>query len=242
MAFLLEPRAPAPIEADRCWRRPRIVVLLYYSFSVAARNNPQFNSVTRSASGQIAAAIHVWHLSPILGEGMRFYNLPQFISVTAPPNVLIDNLASTGIIGSLAFVFMVCVTVRTMFRLPYALGTLGLVILVVHYVDGLFDIFWIGASTDRTLHHRRDLPGHGRHGQGRHAPKRRPTGQPAADPAATDRSPGRPGAPPAATAAACAAGVAVEAVRLGAIPSGSGAPPAAGPWLASGPLTRTGRR
>ncbi len=96
---------------------------------------------------QISAAIHVWHLSPILGEGMRFYNLPQFLAVTAPPNVFIDNLASTGIIGSLAFVFMVWVTVRTMFRLPYALGTLGLVILVFHYVDGLFDIFWIGASS-----------------------------------------------------------------------------------------------
>jgi O-antigen ligase len=123
-----------------------VVVALYFSFSIAARNNPQFNSVSARVD-QISAAIHVWHLSPILGEGMRFYNLPQFILVTAPPNVFIDNLASTGIIGSLAFVFMVCVTVRTMFRLPYALGTLGLVILVFHYVDGLFDIFWIGAST-----------------------------------------------------------------------------------------------
>jgi hypothetical protein len=121
-------------------------VALYFSFTIAARNNPQFNSVTTRVD-QISAALHVWHLSPILGEGMRFYNLPQFITVTAPPNVFIDNLASTGIIGSLAFVFMVWVTVRTMFRLPYALGTLGLVILVFHYVDGLFDIFWIGAST-----------------------------------------------------------------------------------------------
>jgi hypothetical protein len=59
--------------------------------------------------------------------------------------VLIDNLASTGIIGSLAFFYLVWVTVRTMLRLPYALGTLGLVILIGHYVDGLFDIFWIGA-------------------------------------------------------------------------------------------------
>ena len=113
---------------------------------INARNNPKFNSVATRVD-QIWAAIHVWHLSPILGEGMRFYYLPQFIAVTAPPNVFIDNLASSGIVGSLAFVFMVCVTVRTMFRLPYALGTLGLVILVFHYVDGLFDIFWIGASS-----------------------------------------------------------------------------------------------
>jgi hypothetical protein len=123
-----------------------LVVLLYFSFTINARINPQFNSVATRVD-QIGSAIHVWHLSPILGEGMRFYNLPQFISVTAPPNVFIDNLASTGIVGSLAFVFLVCVTVRTLYRLPYLFGTLGLVILLFHYVDGLFDIFWIGASS-----------------------------------------------------------------------------------------------
>jgi hypothetical protein len=61
--------------------------------------------------------------------------------------VLIDNLASTGIVGSLAFVFMVVVTLRALYRLPYAIGTLGLVVLLSHYVDGMFDIFWIGASS-----------------------------------------------------------------------------------------------
>jgi hypothetical protein len=78
---------------------------------------------------------------------MRFYNLPQFITVTAPPNVLIDNLASTGIVGSLMFLFMVVITVRALYKLPYVFGTLGLVVLVGHYIDGLFDIFWIGASS-----------------------------------------------------------------------------------------------
>jgi hypothetical protein len=123
-----------------------LIVALYYSFTVNARVNPKFNSVNIRVN-QLSAAIHVWHLSPIFGEGMRFYNLPQFVYVTAPPNVLIDNLASTGIIGSLAFLFLVYVTMRTMFRLPYAIGTLGLVILLGHYVDGMFDIFWIGASS-----------------------------------------------------------------------------------------------
>jgi hypothetical protein len=121
-------------------------VALYYSFTINARINPKFNSVSVRVD-QISAALHVWHLSPLFGEGMRFYNLPQFLYVTAPPNVLIDNLASTGIIGSLAFLFMVFVTMRTLIRIPYAYGTLGLVVLLAHYFDGLFDIFWIGASS-----------------------------------------------------------------------------------------------
>ena len=121
------------------------IVALYYSFSLAAKNNPNFNSVSARFS-QIGAATHVWHTSPLLGLGMRFYNLPQYIYVTAPPNVIIDNLASTGIVGSVAFFYLIYMTMRTMNRVPRTLGTLGLAVLLGHYVDGLFDIFWVGAS------------------------------------------------------------------------------------------------
>jgi len=123
-----------------------LAAAVYYSFSYAARTNPKFNSVSIRV-GQLQAAFHVWHMSPLFGEGMHFYDLPQFITVTAPPNVLLDNLASTGIVGSLAFFYLVYITVRTLLRVPAAFGTLGLAILVAHYVDGLFDIFWIGASS-----------------------------------------------------------------------------------------------
>jgi hypothetical protein len=123
-----------------------LVAVVYVSLSTNAKVNPKFNSVS-IRFGQIGAAIHVWHLSPVLGEGMRFYYLPQFVSVTAPPNVLVDNLASTGVLGSLAFFFLVAVTLAALWRLPLEYGTLGLVVLLGHYVDGLFDTFWIGAST-----------------------------------------------------------------------------------------------
>jgi hypothetical protein len=122
-----------------------LIVALYYSFYLAAKNNPKFNSVSARFS-QIDAATHVWHTSPVLGLGMRFYNLPQYVYVTAPPNVIIDNLASTGIVGSIAFFYLIFMTMRTMNRLPRTLGTLGVAVLLGHYVDGLFDIFWIGAS------------------------------------------------------------------------------------------------
>ena len=98
---------------------------------------------------------------------MRFYNLPQYLTVTAPPNSLVDNLASTGIIGSLAFFFLVIVTMRSMSRLPRIYGTLGLVVLLAHYVDGLFDTFWIGALSITPVPHRRDLPRDGRCRPGR---------------------------------------------------------------------------
>jgi len=120
------------------------LALVYYSITLAFQNNPEFNSVAIRFS-QISAALHVWHNSPVLGLGMRFYYLPQYFYVTAPPNSLVDNLASTGVIGSLAFVFLVVVTLRAMNGVPRIYGTLGLAILLGHYVDGLFDTFWIGA-------------------------------------------------------------------------------------------------
>ena len=120
------------------------LALVYYSMSLAFVNNPEFNSVA-IRFGQISAAMHVWHDSPVFGLGMRFYNLPQYLYVTAPPNSLVDNLASTGVIGSVAFVFLVIVTMRAMNGVPRIYGTLGLAILLGHYVDGLFDTFWIGA-------------------------------------------------------------------------------------------------
>jgi hypothetical protein len=43
-----------------------------------------------------------------------------------------------------AFFFLVAVTLQAINRLPRIYGTLGLVILLGHYVDGLFDTFWIG--------------------------------------------------------------------------------------------------
>ncbi len=52
------------------------LVLVYESFVLAFRNNPQFNSVAIRFT-QIDAALHVRHQSPWLGLGMHFYNLPQ---------------------------------------------------------------------------------------------------------------------------------------------------------------------
>jgi hypothetical protein len=121
-------------------------VAVYYTIVNDARVNPKFNSVAIRLD-QLSAAINAWHQSPVFGLGMRFYNLPDYLSITAPPNVLVDNLASTGIVGSIAFFFLVAVNLDTLARLPRIFGTLGLAVLAAHYVNGLFDIFWIGASS-----------------------------------------------------------------------------------------------
>lgn len=117
---------------------------LYYDFTTQAKNNPKFNTVAIRLD-QYAAALKVWHLSPIFGEGMRFYNLPQFSNVGVPPSVIIENLAASGIVGSIAFLACAVLLVRAVVKLPREVGLLGLLVLCGHLTEGLFDIFWIGA-------------------------------------------------------------------------------------------------
>ena len=99
-------------------------------------------------------------------------------------------------LDSLAFLTLVFATMRTMARLPRIFGTLGLVILFAHYVDGLFDIFWIGANMIPPLVivgmslGMADTDGRDRGGTA--APSTRTVADPAGGPATrSGRSPGR---------------------------------------------------
>ncbi|MDA8340728.1 MAG: O-antigen ligase family protein [Actinomycetota bacterium] len=121
-----------------------LAVLAYVSFQNQFAVNPKFNSVAIRVD-QLGIALNVWHQNPWLGQGMRFYNLPQFAGVPVPPNVVIGGLASTGVVGVAALLVFFGTSFGVMARLPRAYGVMGLAILAGHYVEGLFDIFWIGA-------------------------------------------------------------------------------------------------
>ena len=139
-----QPRGPGRVE-DRLIFSPFRPSVSATTASPWPPRTTRSSTPSPSGSDQIGAAVHVWHLSPWLGWGLRFYNLPQFVTVTAPPNVTgrqpgvhrhhrIDRLLLHGRASPCG----PCA------GLPYAFGSLGLVVLVAHYVDGLFDIFWIG--------------------------------------------------------------------------------------------------
>ena len=121
-----------------------LAVLAYFTFKTQFAVNPKFNSVAIRVD-QLSIALDVWHKNPWLGQGMRFYNLPAFVGVPVPPNVIIGGLASTGIVGVIALLVFFGTSLGVVFRLPRAYGVLALSILAGHYVEGLFDIFWIGA-------------------------------------------------------------------------------------------------
>lgn len=120
-------------------------VLLYYSFHRQLTHEFKFSSIEIRLV-QLRAAMHVWRHSLITGQGLGFYFLHRFISVTTPPNIVVDALASSGLVGLVALLFLVVGTLRVLARLPREFGIVGFVILAGHFLQGMFDIFWVGAG------------------------------------------------------------------------------------------------
>jgi hypothetical protein len=55
-------------------------------------------------------------------------------------------LATGGIIGLLGFLVLIFGSLRLLWRLPAAAGTLAFAVLLSRVIEGQFDIFWVSAS------------------------------------------------------------------------------------------------
>ena len=55
-------------------------------------------------------------------------------------------LATGGMVGLAGFLVLVVGTLWMLWRLPSALGSLELAVMVAHVVEGQFDIFWVTAT------------------------------------------------------------------------------------------------
>jgi len=91
-------------------------------------------------------SLALWQQSPIFGFGERFWYTGLYGPVIQPPNAEISMLATGGIVGLFGFLVLICGSLRLLWRLPAAVGTLAFAVLLARVVDGQFDIFWVSAS------------------------------------------------------------------------------------------------
>ncbi len=95
----------------------------------------------------LAGGMHVWRLSPWLGQGLHWFYLPQYSSSYAqPPNMEVGALASGGVLGLVAIVVLLVGLGTALRRLPKPVGTLALCVLVGRVAQTQFDLFWVSAS------------------------------------------------------------------------------------------------
>jgi hypothetical protein len=123
---------------------PVVTFAVVVALQEVLRFHHHFNSV-KVRSIALSAALGVWHLDPWFGQGPRWYYLPQFSSYFQPPNIVVEELTATGIVGLIGLVVMLSGLVWVLLRLPRPIGTVAVAILVARVVESLFDLYWVSA-------------------------------------------------------------------------------------------------
>jgi len=91
-------------------------------------------------------SLALWQHYPVFGVGERFWYTGMYGRVFQPPNVEISMLATGGIVGLVGFLVLIGGSLRLLWRLPAAVGTVAFAVLFARVIDGQFDIFWVSAS------------------------------------------------------------------------------------------------
>lgn len=90
--------------------------------------------------------MEAWRDSPVVGQGMRFFESGESELTSDPHNIIVGSLSETGVIGLVALLGLLSVTVGVTWRLPTELAVAALAIVVARFVHGLFDIYWVAAT------------------------------------------------------------------------------------------------
>lgn len=101
----------------------------------------QFNSAYQRLSWY-EQAVEVWLMDPWFGMGLRWWVAGRTEYVFQPPNVELEVLSSTGVVGLTGFLILFGGMFVLCLRLEPRFGTTALAILVTRFVQGQFDLFW----------------------------------------------------------------------------------------------------
>ncbi|NKY09162.1 O-antigen ligase family protein [Cellulomonas hominis] len=91
-------------------------------------------------------ALLIWQQYPLFGAGLRWWYTDRFDEKFQPPNAEFEMLSSAGIVGVLAFLLMFLVMLVALWRVDQRFGTLAFVIVLMRFVQGQFDLFWVAAQ------------------------------------------------------------------------------------------------
>jgi len=121
------------------------VMAVAYVTIAGQLSSTQINSLT-TRSVQYHQSLALWQQSPIFGVGERFWYTGLYGPLTQAPNAEISMLATGGIVGLLGFLALTCGSLRLLWRLPAAVGSLAFAILLARMISAQFDIFWVSAT------------------------------------------------------------------------------------------------
>ncbi len=122
-----------------------LVIIAYSVISSEISSHNRFNSFyTRLSS--YSQSLTIWEHSPLVGVGLRWWYTSRFVGSIQPPNAEMEMLTSAGILGLLGLITLFVGSVSVLRAIPRRLGTLALAILLMRFVQGQLDIFWVAAQ------------------------------------------------------------------------------------------------
>lgn len=124
---------------------PVVVVGIIVLETGIARSS-KFNTVAVRTTA-LGSDLKVWLLDPVFGQGMRWFYLKPFLSYIQPPNILVETLADSGLLGLLATLVLLVGSIRLYRRMPAAVGTIAIALVLGRVVQSLFDVYWVSAGT-----------------------------------------------------------------------------------------------
>ncbi len=93
------------------------------------------------------ASIDLWQQSPWLGLGNRWWYVTTGDFRFQPPQVFVEVLTTTGVVGLVAFVGLMATLLVQLWRMPTRYGLIGFVAVGSRLVQGQFDIFWLAVQS-----------------------------------------------------------------------------------------------
>jgi len=123
-----------------------LLVFAAVSLQHESDSHAQFSSLS-IRSDFTATAYREWHLSPVLGQGLRFFKQPGALLQGDAHNVVAATLADSGVVGLAALVLLIGGSTLALWRLPAGIAAIALAFLVGRFVHGLFDVYWVAGPT-----------------------------------------------------------------------------------------------
>lgn len=93
----------------------------------------------------------LWEQSPWFGHGLRYWTTGRTELGFQPPNVVLEVLASTGVVGLVAFLVLFIGILRVLWRVNPTYGTVAFALVLARLVQSQFDLFWISITVSVPL-------------------------------------------------------------------------------------------
>lgn len=134
-------------------RRSRLILLaalptlfvVYLAVREQLESGNPFNSANQRLQWY-ADAIEVWQRSPWFGMGLRWWSSERTEFVFQPPNAELEMLSAAGVVGLAGFLLLFAGGLVPLWRTDPRFGNLAVTLLLVRFVSGQFDLFWVAVQ------------------------------------------------------------------------------------------------